>query len=655
MTRAAPGPRVGKRVGGALYLHRDAIDLIDADARRRVGEASDRSSASWNVVKIEPKAVSLLLYEDFDGSAFPCLLESVRVTDERVVRTDYRSRENPPVLHRKELLLRQDDPRIPLFASLTRSAESHGLFAAPHLIGTRQAWARRIAEAGLALVGHALVSLPPAPVEIVRHRTAIARNRLSAPMQLLVRHEFVGPGATVLDYGCGQGDDVRALLDGGVEASGWDPHFLPDGRLEQADAVNLGFVLNVIEEPGERLETLRRAWSYCRRVLAVAVMIAGHRPTAGLRPYGDGFVTSRGTFQRYFTPGELKDMVRDALGVEGFAVGLGVVFAFRDPADERAFLYRRQVRRAERAVPFRPPARERPVQPREPLADRIRPTLDALWGTLLSLGRVPAADEVPPDIAQVLRRSNVSIPRAVAWCEGIYGREDFDRASAGRREDLLLYFALGSFTRSVALSDLAASLQRDARTFFGGVAKAKEAAMAFLYTLRDLDRIRDACDRAVETGAAHGDGRGGVHFRRERKDDLPLTLRGLVGCASVLYGDLDDVEIIHIDTGTLSVSMLYIADFDARLPIIVRLSRVDLRRQAMSDRAMDAGSRRVFLARSAYATDAGERSVRLGIESRVRGLLGLKEGAVSVRHADIVQALKEAAKPPVAAAERKAT
>ncbi|WP_187193445.1 MULTISPECIES: DNA phosphorothioation-associated putative methyltransferase [unclassified Methylobacterium] len=486
--------------------------------------------------------------------------------------------------------------------------------------------------------------MAPPPVEIARHRTAIARNRLSAPMQSLVRHDFVGPGTTVLDYGCGQGDDVRALVDGGVDAFGWDPHFRPDGRRAPADAVNLGFVLNVIEKPAERIETLRLAWSHCRRVLAVAVMVAGHRPTAGLRPYGDGFVTSRGTFQRYFTPTELKDMVRDALGVDGFVVGLGVVLAFRDPADERAFLYRRQVRRVERAITFRPPPRERATYSREPLAERMRPTLERFWLTVMDLGREPATEELPPDVARELRGSNVSIPRALAWCEGLYDREDLDRAAAARREDLLLYFALGTFTRSVALSDLASGLRRDARVFFGGVTKAKEAAMAFLFTLRDPDRIRDACDAAMEAGVAHAERRGMIHFRRERKDDLPLPLRGVVGCASVLYGDLDDVEIIRLDSDRLVVSLLYVEEFDAKLPIVVREAKVDLRKQTISDRTLDAEDRRIVLSRSAYSIDDGDRSERRAIEARIRGLLVLDEAVMTVRHADVVRALDDARK-----------
>lgn len=644
MRRAASGPRVGKRVGGALYLHRSAVELLPEDLRDRVTLAAERSARAWNVVKLEDRSVSLLLYEDFDESSFPCLLESTKVEGDRVAWTDYRKRDNPPILHRKELLLRPDDERIAAFASLTRSAEEHGLFLQPHRIGTKQAWASRIEEAGLTTDGHHLVPAAPKPVEIARHKTAIVRNRLSAPMQLLARHDFVGPGVTVLDYGCGQGDDVRALLDGGVEASGWDPYFLPDGRLAQADAVNLGFVLNVIEEPVERLETLRRAWSYCRRVMAVAVMIAGHRPTVGLRPYGDGFVTSRGTFQRYFTPGELKDMVRDALGVEGFAVGLGVVFAFRDPADEREFLFRRQVRRV---VTFRPPPRERSVPIREPLADRIRPTLEALWDRLLGLGRTPTVDELPSDVAKALRQSNVSVSRAIGWCESIYDREEFAKAAEQRRDDLLLYFALGAFTKSVALSDLASSLQRDARSFFGGVTKAKEAALEFLFSLRDEISIRQACTLAIETGIAHRDAEGAIHFRTDRKDDLPLPLRGLIGCAGVLYGDFDEIEIMQIDVKNLLVNLFYIEMFDAKLPMVHRLSRVDLRKQIIKDQVLNEQDRRIFLARSSYATDPIEAAERGGIEARIRVLLKLREGILTVRHADIVRALRDAARPVV--------
>jgi hypothetical protein len=60
--------------------------------------------------------------------------------------------------------------------------------------------------------------------------------------------------------------------------------------------VHLGFVLNVIEAPDERLETLRDAWSICRKLLIVAARVAGGDRLATGGQYGDGVVTRLGTF-----------------------------------------------------------------------------------------------------------------------------------------------------------------------------------------------------------------------------------------------------------------------------------------------------------------------------------------------------------------------
>jgi hypothetical protein len=50
-------------------------------------------------------------------------------------------------------------------------------------------------------------------------------------------------------------------------------------------------VLNVIEAPDERLETLRDAWSICRKLLIVAARVAGSDWLATGGQYGDGVVT----------------------------------------------------------------------------------------------------------------------------------------------------------------------------------------------------------------------------------------------------------------------------------------------------------------------------------------------------------------------------
>lgn len=634
--------QVGKRIGGTTYLHREAVDLLRARDRASIVEAEARAApVDWNVAKVGTEGISLLLYEDFDASPFPRLLHGVRVAGAEVRRTDYSQRPNPPILHRKECLLRPCDPRIPGFAALTRSAEERGLFADPRRIGTVRAWEERLARAGLRLEGHALVAIAttPATTGIARHRTALARNRLSAPMQALARHGFVEGGFEVLDYGCGQGDDVRALVEAGVAARGWDPHFLPDADLEPADTVNLGFVLNVIETPAERLDTLRRAWSLCRRVLAVAVMVAGHRLTAGLKPYGDGYLTSRGTFQRYFTPAELREVVGAATGVEAVAVANGIMFAFRHAADERDFLYRRQVRRVAREIVFHPSPRERAAV-REPLAERLRPALETVWGRMLGLGRPPSPDEVPPEAAALLKGSNVSLGRAVAWCEALFDREAYAQAARDRRDDLTLYFALGAFTRSAALADLADDLRRDARAFFGGIARAREVSQAFLFSLGDTARVQEACDQAVAQGLAHREKEAVVHFRGERRHDLPLGLRGFLGCASVIFGDLDDAEILRVNAAKGTLTLYFVRDFDARLPQVTRIVRVDLGRQTIRDRAHEGAESLLLLCRSAYAEVGRDREDRAAIEGRVLRLLNLSTGTMTVRHGDVARVLQ---------------
>lgn len=100
----------GKEVAGNLYLHRDAVVDLEPEARSEIWAAEAIANISqWNVVKLRKtgqKLVSLLTYEDFERP-FPALLESVTVDleSQTSARRSYRARANPPVLHRKELLL----------------------------------------------------------------------------------------------------------------------------------------------------------------------------------------------------------------------------------------------------------------------------------------------------------------------------------------------------------------------------------------------------------------------------------------------------------------------------------------------------------------------------------------------------------------------
>ena len=110
---------------------------------------------------------------------------------------------------------------------------------------------------------------------------------------------------------------------------------MPNAPLVPADIVNLGFVVNVIEDPAERVEALTSAFRLARMVLSVGVML--HSADLPGRPYRDGYLTSRNTFQKYFSQAEFKDYLEQVLHQSAFMVGPGVAFVFADNEAEQRF------------------------------------------------------------------------------------------------------------------------------------------------------------------------------------------------------------------------------------------------------------------------------------------------------------------------------
>jgi DNA phosphorothioation-associated putative methyltransferase len=573
----------GKRVGGAFYLHASAVAGAEPAIRHRIEQAAIAANRpAWNVAKVEGNAVSLLIYEEFDEAAFPALLAAVRVNlrDVGVVHTDYRNRANPPILHRKETLLRLDDSRRPAFAALTRLAEEHNLFAEPHRIGTRKAWMERVEAAGLVIQGTKLLRRETVPVDVVRHRTAIIRRDLSQPMQMLVSHRIVTETMTVFDYGCGQGDDVAALAANGFQAFGWDPHYAPDGPRRPADIVNLGFVLNVIEDRHERAETLTAAYGFAQRALCVAVMSLGKYAFDSLRPYGDGYVTTRGTFQKYFAQQELRDFIADTLGEAPVAFAPGIFVVFRDKDLEQEILFKRQSRDILRPVGWQAPERiRREVTARPELADRFRTELDMLWTVIAERGRILDTEELPDGLRERLSAAKLSLARATGLCLADQStRDSLAAIAAARREDLLIHLALTLFPGAPRYTTLARSIQRDVRAFCGSHIAAIQEANALLFSVGKVETVRSAISAAVSAGL--GAMRDDETFRMHAPtlNRLPAVLRVLVGCAGVLRGGTEGADFIDTKMDGRRVAFITCVDATARLPIYAERTRVDLGR-----------------------------------------------------------------------------
>jgi len=591
---------VGKWVGGRLYVHRLALPWLEASLVDLVSAAlaACPAAAGANVLKIDEAAqiVSALEYPDFFGIPFPVLLQAwhIRIHDGRVSYRSYAESGNPPILHRKELLLPPDYPGREEFAALTGQAEALGFFEYSHLIGFSNAWESRISRAGYYLSGHQFLPLgnnvhdeADAVVEdqgaIARHRTALSRSGFSAPVQALLRHELLTSGLTFFDYGCGRGDDVRSLQANGFSADGWDPHYAAGEAHVVADVVNLGFVVNVVEDFDERVAALRNAFQLTRRVLAVAVMLYGNSPPPGY-PFLDGYRTQRNTFQKYFTQGEFKEFVETALDSEAIPVGPGILFVFADKMAEQRFLLGRQ--RSQRRTPperFDRVRRSRPMRAERVRTSRLQALLakhqvhvDALWDRWLELGREPQADEL--EDCAVLSAAFGSWRRVLRVVFATYAQADLERAIAQRRDDLLVFLALRLFEHKQPYRQLDASLQRDIKAHFGDYAKALSAALNALREVAQPSRLDEAAREASERGLGYYVDSDYLQLEAGLVSRLPVGLRIFVGCGSVLYGDLSGVDVVKIHLRSSKLSLLKFDDFQGKpLPLMTERIKIRLR------------------------------------------------------------------------------
>lgn len=590
---------VGKRVGDHVYFHLSLVASLTVAWQEKIAQAASLADISpethFNVVKLHCNGdeLSLLHYAAFFEDPFPSLAQSWRVSVSRksvIFRTYHESR-NPPILHRKELLLSPDDPNRVVFARITESAEALGLFANPNSIGFRESWYRLIAEHGYEIVGTEFIPLantttaqaaseaPNEHASVQRHLTALSRSNFSAPVQALLRNGLIRPGIAFFDYGCGRGDDVRGLLANNIDASGWDPHFAADAEKRIADVVNIGFVINVIENVGERVEALRGAYAHTTGVLTVAAMLSSQIPPDG-RPFNDGYMTSRKTFQKYFTQAQLRDFIEHTLEENAIASGPGVFFVFRDKALEQLFLSRRYGHRSPTVLFGRRirelPRRQRAIDRNTRVFEQHRELLSGLWLRMLELGRRPEKEEVAN--LQELEASIGSLARAIRLVEERFDARELDLARGSRSSDVLLFLAMMQFEKRKPYRNIEGRLQRDIRFLFGDYATAVQHAREALYSLGDVSAIEKACRDASERGLGYLDGNQSLQVHISLLERLPAVLRIFVGCATVLFGDISTFDVIKIHVRSGKVSLMKYEDFEnAPLPRLMQRVKVKLR------------------------------------------------------------------------------
>ena len=155
------------------------------------------------------------------------------------------------------------------------------------------------------------------PVLELAGKTAIKRGKPSLPAKMLVK--MLLPEESVFDWGCGKGEDVEYLRNEGFYCKGWDPVHKPDTVgtwFYPFDWVLCSYVINVLP-PEQRAVILPRIHAFLPEDGSVLVATRASKEVnrqvkdTWTASY-DGWTTSKGTFQRGFTPRQVEHMLLDA-------------------------------------------------------------------------------------------------------------------------------------------------------------------------------------------------------------------------------------------------------------------------------------------------------------------------------------------------------
>ncbi|CAH7250234.1 conserved hypothetical protein [Vibrio chagasii] len=581
--------KVGKQLPDAVYLHRDAFTALPNVLNQfipAVAKAVSLENDNWNLVKLFKKEfrLSLLHYPDFYTDSYPALKQSLNVDLSKLSHKimSYEGSDNPPILHRKETMILPDSEYFEHFTSLTQEGENAGLYENSRLIGFKRSWDSLIARHGYELVdGRLFRSSAISQVEdagIDRHRTALVRHELSAPMKTLVKHGYLEGSYSIFDYGCGRGDDLRELEAHGLDVLGWDPNFQPDNDKVNSSIVNLGFVLNVIEDQDERLEALLGAWELADKFLVVSVMLANENYIAQFKPYKDGVITSRNTFQKYYAQSEIKAYIERSLQEDAITVAPGIFYIFKDKLEEQQYLqskYKRHHKWQQLTSP-------EPIEAKDKaklLITQHQDLFNSFWNTSLELGRIPANDEF--EHSDKIRELIGSHKKVFNLLQEMFDTQEFKQAEQSRKEDLLLYFAMGLFEKRKPYTQQPEPLKRDIKALFDDYKTAINLAAELLFAIADTDLIQQQCEKAHNQLPASLLNQGhSLILHREFIDELPLLLRVYVGAGLQMYGELDeeiDLIKIHITSGKLTLTAY--DDFEKSVPFLVERIKIKMAEQ----------------------------------------------------------------------------
>jgi DNA phosphorothioation-associated putative methyltransferase len=396
-------------------------------------------------------------------------------------------------------------------------------------------------------------------MQIDRHLAAIPRKTMSRPVRLVLESGIFQEGMSFFDYGCGYGRDGLEVASLGYAVGNWDPFYAPNEPLIPSDIVNLGYVINVIENAQERREALLNAWELTQKILIVSAQVLIDDPNRGVMGYQDGIITRRNTFQKYFEQEELKSYIDQVLQVDAIPVGLGVYVIFREAEQAQAF----QASRFHRRV--KTPSIRLPVKRFEDYEQILRPLMDFYT----QRGRLPKKGELAEELE--IRNIFGNFQRAFQVVLQVTQALEWDEIREQRLQELLLYLALARFGQRPTMRQLSPALREDIRALLGSYEAACILADRMLYGLRDFSQLIEVC-RGCSLGKKF---KSSFVVHLDYVECLPTLLRLYEGCASRTVGRLEGANVVKFSLQEAKISYLVYGDFN-RIAHPLLLERMDV-------------------------------------------------------------------------------
>ena len=328
---------------------------------------------------------------------------------------------------------------------------------------------------------------------------------------------------------------------------------------------------------------MRGAYFLANELLVVSAMLANQDAISGT-PYGDGVLTSRNTFQKYYTQGELRHFLHEVIGEEPIPVGPGIFFVFKDKDAEQRFMYGRMENRRNilRLARLSRPEKSVRISRAEEKYLSHRDLLESLWETCLIYGRDPDRSEIQ-NLNEVTSIFG-SLPAALRFIKSRKENVDayLDEARQSRIDDLRVYFAQLQFEKRKPYRNLEARLQKDIRTFFGDYRTASETGRQLLFTVANIEAIGQACHEAAEHGIGWLEDSESLQLHTSLVEQLPSVLRTYVHCGTQLYGDVSSADLIKIHIRSGKLTLMNFDDFvGTPLPKMIQRVKLNLRKQDM--------------------------------------------------------------------------